>query len=207
MNTVSTQAAPQAKGCSTVVVFMLATLAFVVGLLAGAGGLMGYLKGTDDGAATLGIVDSSSGDASAPSECPECEECPPCEESSGGGESPGVYALVYPIEQTLRIEGKLDKEILREYVIKHRYKLQECYQEVLEKDPGVKGEVSLQFTLTSDGKVLAAVARQSTIESKALKACVLKEIKAWKLPKDKVKSSQAVVKFDVLFTPIGGSGP
>ena len=204
MNTAATQAPPAKKGCSTIVVLMIATLTFVLGLLAGAGALFGYLKANEKAVSNLGLAASAE-----PTECPpppECPTCPECETAAAGAK-PSTYALVYPIEQTLRIEGKLDKVVLREHVIKQRYALQKCYQKALAEDPSIKGEISLQFTISNGGEVIAAVSRQDTVKNEPLKKCVIDKMKSWEFPEDEVKSKLAVVKFDVLFTPIGGSGP
>jgi|GEM_PF-2093963 len=212
MSTVPTEAVGnQGKGCSSVVAGMVATLAFVVGLLMGAGGFFGYVKNSEGAAGNLGISEGTSAD------CPEvktadgkeCPACPDCPEAGGDGNqgSAPTYALVYPIEQTLLIEGKLKPEFLKEYVIKRRFKMQQCYQRILEKDPSVKGEISLQFTASESGEIVAAVSRQDTVKSKELKECVLAEIKTWKFEKGAIQSTLAVVKFDVLFTPIGSGGP
>jgi hypothetical protein len=188
---------------------MVATLAFVVGLLMGAGGFFGYVKNSEGAAGNLGISSTAAADCpevktADGKECPACKECP--ESGSDSGSAP-TYALVYPIEQTLIIEGKLKPEFLKEYVIKRRFKMQECYQRILEKDPSVKGEISLQFTASESGEIVAAVSRQDTVKSKELKECVLAEIKTWKFEKGAIESTLAVVKFDVLFTPIGSGGP
>lgn len=210
MSTVPTEAVgSQGKGCSTTVAGMAVTLAFVVGLLGGAGGFFGYVKNADGAAANMGLAtEGKSADcpevkAADGKECPACEECP---ESGSGGGAP-TYALVYPIEQTLIIEGELDPALLKEFVIKRRFKMQQCYQRVLEKDASVKGEISLQFTASKSGEIVAALSRQDTVKNKELKDCVIAEIKGWKFDKNAIKSTLAVVKFDVLFTPIGSGGP
>lgn len=180
---------------------MAAVLALVVGLLMGAGGFMGYAR-SEGGAANLGIH----GDSSSQDPATLQQECPPCEPTCPDRVDTPTYALVYPIEQTLRIEGTLEQDRLREYVIKNRFKMQQCYQRILEKEPSTKGEISLQFTASKTGKVIAAVSRQDTVKNTELKDCVLAEIKNWTFGTDTIKSDIAVVKFDVLFTPIGSNG-
>ena len=201
MNTtpIHPDAAASGSGCSTIVVAMITVLSLIIGFLAGAGSLFGFLKSDPGALDRLGIPHDGS---TVAADCPVCEE---------GGEvraaSAPTYALVYPIEQTLRIEGELDQDRLRDYVIKRRFELQTCYQRVLETDAQVKGEISLQFTLSSSGKVLAAVVRHDTVNSEALKSCVVDALKGWEVPAESISSEIAVVKFDVLFTPIGSGGP
>lgn len=189
-------------GVSMVVVAMGAMLGVVIGLLAGAGGTAAVLKSSPKMAASLGVAPDASAGKSAPQEkaCPECPTCPKAPSSAG-------YALVYPIEETLRIEGKLDEQFLRERVIKSRLTLQKCYQTELDAKPSTKGEISLSFTVGSKGNVVAAVARHNTTKNAALETCLLDTVKAWDF-QDRVKSAQATVKVDVLFTPLGaGQAP
>ncbi len=206
MNTSAMQPAPQGGGCGPVVVFMIATLTFVLGLLIGVGGLFGFLKTDPSNLSTLGV------------EVPKAEvitktvekECPPCEAAkanSPANNSPSTYALVYPIEETLRIEGKIDRGLLKEYVIKRRLELQQCYQNALDKDPTVKGEATLQFTISNKGNIIAAVTRQDTVKNDELKSCLVDTVKKWNFKEAKIKSKTVVIKLDILFTPIGAGGP
>lgn len=192
MNTTASHPAPQGSGCSPIIAVMGALLAFVVGGIAGGGALYGYFS-------TKPV--ESTGPTSV-----EPAECPPCEQATGAA---STYALVYPIEETLQIEGNLEKDVLRERVIKNRFKLQKCYQGELDADASVKGEMSLQLSISaSTGDVAVAVPRQNTTGSKALAKCVLDEMKSWNFKEDVSGKSLIVVKFDVLFTPIGsGANP
>ncbi len=185
-------------GCSTVVVAMIAILAFVVGLMSGVGGFFGILSTSDDAIYNLKL-------AQKPQECPAPveKECPACEKTAQQGGQ--TYALVYPIEETLRIEGDLTKETLQEVLLKKRFALQKCYQTELDKSPTTKGEMALQFTISSKGNIMAAVARLDTTNNANLKSCVLENLKLLSF-KDEVKK-QTVVKVDVLFAPLGSGGP
>ncbi len=177
-------------GTSMLVVAMIAALAFVVGALIGVGGLLGYLKADTDNPQTFGIE-------------PAAAECEPCAEAANGPSAPSVYGLVYPVEQSLIIEGDLDREVLRQHVIKNRLKLQKCYQDRLNEDASIKGEMQIQFTLAASGGVVAKVVRVDTTEDAQLKSCVLDNIGEWSFAKKVTK--QTVVKVDVIFAPLGGA--
>ena len=180
-------------GTSLLVVAMLASLAFVVGTLIGVGALLGYLKADASNPETFGI--ETAGGEAAGGEAAECEPC------ASAGNTPSVYGLVYPVEQSLIIEGDLDREVLRQHVIKNRLKLQKCYQDRLDADPSIKGEMQIQFTLAATGSVVAKIVRVDTTEDAELKSCVMDVIGSWSFSK-KV-SKQTVVKVDVIFAPLG----
>jgi TonB family protein len=202
----------QGAGCSTTVAAMLAVLGLLVGLLIGAGGLFGFLKADPANSIKLGVAPLSKPSARlAPVKggdvaCPACPACPRCDASNPGrpAQAPtGPYALAYPIEETLRVEGDLDEKIIRDKVIRGRFDIQRCYQQQLVLKPTLAGEIALQFTVAPSGKILAAVARQSTTPSPELEQCVLQVIKAWSFDR-KPGSKDAVVKFDILFAPLSG---
>ena len=186
------------KGCSTVVVFMIAIFSLVIGLITGAGGLYGFLAFTDDGVSALGLSVPEPTAVAAPAPIAVAPTPPP---------SDMAYALVYPIEETLRIEGGIDQTAVRNLVSRERFKFQECYNKELKRRPSTKGELSLQFTVAgSNGQVVAAVPRQNTTNSTELANCVLKEIRGWKF--QPIKDGQlSVVRFDTLFLPISGGAP
>ncbi len=186
-------ATPPNGGASLLVVGMIAALAFVVGALAGFGGLLGFLKADSGNADTFGISTAA-----------EAAECEPCKEATATASgAPGVYGLVYPVEQSLIIEGDLDREVLRQHVVKNRLTLQKCYQERLASNPSLKGEMQIQFTISANGSIAAKVARVDTTEDQGLKTCVLDIIGSWNF-KEKV-TRMTVVKVDVIFAPLGGT--
>ncbi|MEM1349337.1 MAG: AgmX/PglI C-terminal domain-containing protein [Myxococcota bacterium] len=180
-------------GCSTIVAGMIAILAFLMGVGLGFGGLFVWLSASGENVAALGLAGPSQLDATQ-------EDCPPA--ALDPGAAPKGYALVYPIEETLRVEGELEPSTLRNYFIKERTLFQKCYQGVLATAPGVAGEMSVQFTVSKSGKVIASVVRENKTGSSELEGCLVDRIKAWTF-EDKVASELAVVKIDVLFTPLG----
>ncbi|MFU8804517.1 MAG: AgmX/PglI C-terminal domain-containing protein [Bradymonadaceae bacterium] len=191
----SAQSTESKKGCSGVIVFMVAVFCLVIGLIVGAGGLYGYLSAVEDGVTNLGLAAPQA--VAVPT--------PAVAEKVAAEKEEMVYALVYPIEETLRIEGGIDQAAVRNLVSRERFKFQECYNAELEKKPSIKGEISLQFTVAgSNGQVVAAVTRQNTTNSTDLANCVLKEVRTWKF--QPIKDGQlSVVRFDALFLPISGA--
>ncbi len=185
---------------------MIATLTLVLGILLGVGALFGYLKADANNLSAVGLQGTETTTTTPVVEKVVEKECPPCEKAAQSGAQASAYALVYPIEETLRIEGEIDKTALREYVIKHRSELQKCYKEALEKDPTTKGEATLQFTISKKGKIIAAVTRQDTVNNEGLKSCMLDKVKKWNLKGAKIKSDMVVIKLDILFAPLGAAG-
>lgn len=175
------------QGCSVIVVVLVSAFAFVVGALAGAGGL--YVVVRND-PSSVGIEPEVKVVKQTITTTPQpvARQMPD-------------YGLLYPIEETLRIQGKLPAESVTSTVKDKRYSLRECYQKGLEKDPTLKGEISIQFTVSGDtGKVIAALERNTDIGNKAVKDCIVKNIKSWQLKP--TKAGDSVVRFDMLLIPL-----
>lgn len=179
------------QGCSAIVVFMIATVALLVGAGVGAGAIYFWAQSSPE---SFGIEAQASEQTAANAD--------PAKTGATGKEE--RYALLYPIEESLRIEGSLPPKSVTDKVKDKRYPMRKCYQDALEKDSSLKGEVSLQFTVSGDtGRVVAAVERHTDIGNEALKKCILDEVKTWELAK--TSKGDSVVKFDLLLIPIAGT--
>lgn len=182
------------SGCSIVVVAIITVLSGTLGFIAGAGALYGFIHSQDDALERLGLAQPTPEEPTDPAEEPE-EATPTVAQD--------VYPLAYPIQETLRIQGDIDRQMVVEKVADERFDLAACYKKEIEKNPETKGEMSLQITVAHrSGDVMAAVARENMTESKSLEKCVLKELKSWSFDADKVENGLAVVRFDALFIPL-----
>jgi len=182
----------ESQGCSVVVVVMVTLLAFVVGGGVGAAAIYFTL------AANPSLAGGTTTTTTVAADCPPCKEIAPV--ATGGSAN---YALVYPIEESLRVTGTLSPDLIKDQVKSRRYTFSKCYQDALDKDPNVKGEMSIQFTVSgSTGRIIAAIERDTKID-KRIHDCVFTEIKKWKF--EPTKSPDSVARFDMLFVPIGGA--
>lgn len=171
----------ESKGCSVVVVVMIAVLMLIVGVAVGGGSAYFYLTQQRD---EFGGVEQ-----------PTPEE--PTKSTKPTKKVSAEDAVLYPLDQTLRIEGPVSKKEVAEQLLARRFELRKCYQKALRKDPGLKGEMSLQFTVAgSNGKVTAAVERHTDFPDEDVRDCILDEIKSWNFSDG--RDSQSVVKFDIL---------
>ncbi len=109
----------------------------------------------------------------------------------GGGERdrhhrPGLgdhrQKLPEPVPGRPIIDGGLDRKIIRRVVRQHRRELGFCYQKELQSHPSLSGRVVMKFTISGDGAVIAALARQNTMNSPAVAACLSNKIRHWHFP-------------------------
>ncbi len=173
------------SGCGMISVLAVAILSLFIGIALG-GGILAYVAPRNhDVAEALGFKK-------------EKEE--PVKKAVVGTK----YGLVYPVEESLRIEGSLSKKEVSNVVVEKRYSLKKCYDTALKKSPKLTGEMFLQFRVAkTSGRALATIVRQSTIEDEALKACIIDQINTWKFPGKKDRDSS--VKVDLLLVPISAS--
>lgn len=175
------------QGCSTVVVVLVTAFALVVGALGGAGAMYFVAETSSPGPAPQVVVPAET----LPDVAAKAAAMPD-------------YGLLYPIEETLRIQGKLPTESVTGLVKDKRYSMRECYQKGLDKDPTLKGEMSVQFTVSGDtGKVIAALERNTDIGNQAVRDCILNNIKTWQLAA--TRQGDSVVRFDMLLIPLASA--
>lgn len=181
--------APRKSGCGMISVLALSILSLFLGIAIG-GALLAYVAPRNpDVAKMVGFVPEA-----APIKTPPMEEKPSVK-----------YGLVYPVEESLRIEGSLTKKEVSNVVIEKRYSLKKCYDTALQKSPTLTGEMFIQFRVgKTSGQALATLIRQSTIDGEEeLKKCVIKNINTWKFPGKKERDSS--IKVDLLLVPISAS--
>lgn len=173
------------QGCSTVVAVLVAAFALVVGALGGAGAMYFWTSSNSEGPAPQVVTPAADPVVAKAAAMPD-------------------YGLLYPIEETLRIQGKLPPESVTAMVKDKRYSMRECYQKGLDKDPTLKGEMSVQFTVSGDtGKVIAALERNTDIGNQAVRDCILNNIKGWTLAA--TRQGDSVVRFDMLLIPLASA--
>lgn len=186
----TSESAGRRKGCGPVLVLMIATLSLTFGLIAGAGGLYAYLNQSDDALHRVGLAPPAAADTTGETADPD-----------------ELYALAYPLLETLNVPDSIDESEMRTYLHENRSILQECYMEELQRSPNTRGELDLQFSVSgSSGDVTAAVTRGNHTGSEELSDCVLNNIRQhWSFsPPD--TSGVATVRFHALFLPLGAEG-
>jgi len=173
------------SGCGPLVVILIAIFCTTLGVMAGAGGLYLYLSQSEGGLDRLNLASAA----------------PVAEATTPSPTSADVYAMAYPITDTLQFQGKIDENSVRTRITNERSAFQRCYQRELDKTPNTRGELSLQFTVSgSNGQVIAAVTRDNYTGSDTLAKCVTDEIKSWRFPAPGT-SQISVVRFEALFLP------
>ncbi|MCA9659096.1 MAG: TonB family protein [Myxococcales bacterium] len=103
----------------------------------------------------------------------------------GGGTGFSSRTKVLPVirQAKAKVQGALDKDIVRRIVRAHINEVRNCYNAGLAKDPTIGGRVAIQFSIGSGGNVPMAVVAESTIKDPEVGRCVAKAVRRWKFPK------------------------
>ena len=102
------------------------------------------------------------------------------------------------------VTGNLDKDIVRRIVRAHINEVRYCYNQGLARDPSLGGRVAIQFTINSEGKVPAAVVRETTLKDAAVGNCIAQAVRRWTFPKP--KDGSVIVDYPFVLEPGGGGG-
>lgn len=140
-----------------------------------------------------------------PCECAEEVDAPPEERDDEEGTDLPARSRPYAVflaGNVVVADGDLSVDKARERVVTERVALEKCYSKALAKDPDLKGEMNVQFTVSAPtGEIIAAIVRSSTLKDKSLKNCITGKIKAWRFKPHK-GTTAAVVRFDVYMSGV-----
>jgi hypothetical protein len=78
--------------------------------------------------------------------------------------------------------GKLDKNLVKEYIRKQLGKIKYCYQKGLQKNPELEGKVTVSFIISPTGSVMKATVTKTTLNDKEVEGCIENGITTWRFP-------------------------
>jgi len=77
--------------------------------------------------------------------------------------------------------------------------IQGCYEAQLKRNPNLRGKLVLRFTIGTRGQVTEASIDSDTMGSDEVASCVMRLVKAWRLPF--TPEAETAVSFPFLFSP------
>jgi hypothetical protein len=100
---------------------------------------------------------------------------------NGSGNGPGEHGVA-GAGGAGPVHGGLSAEQIRRVVFAHKGALQACYEIEAQKDPTLKGGVSVAWTIDASGAVTSAGLAGSSIHNPRVEGCVLRQVKNWHFP-------------------------
>ncbi len=75
--------------------------------------------------------------------------------------------------------GGRDPNLVAAVVFGHSAAIQYCYERELQRNPDLKGKISVRFTILPDGTVSSPAIISSTLENERVERCILSRISRW----------------------------
>jgi hypothetical protein len=100
---------------------------------------------------------------------------------NGAGSGPGEHGLA-AASGGGAAHGGLSAEQIRRVVMAHSGALRACYEIEAEKDPTLRGGVTVSWTIDPGGAVTSANLAGTTIHNQRLEGCVLRQVRTWRFP-------------------------
>lgn len=150
----------------------------------GSGNAMGGLIGTGQGYGGMGSLGVGSG---------------------GGGHGIALGGMGKKASVEVRTEapvvmGSLSKDGLEKVIKRHSAEVRYCYEVELQKQPTLKGRVSVKFVIDATGAVASAVVSSTTLNSAPVESCLLSRLLRWKFPESD-GGGVVIVTYPWVFSP------
>jgi len=124
---------------------------------------------------------------------------------AGAGRLRGTGPSDLTMDEPERVEGGLDREVIRRVILSHRAQIRYCYEKGLSAKPDLAGKVVSEFVIGADGRVTTARTASRTLEESEVPSCIESKIRTWTFPPPK-GGGVVVVTYPFLFKPSGPGG-
>jgi TonB family protein len=112
------------------------------------------------------------------------------------GERSGKIPQVIPGKPI--VSGSLDMETIRRIIRQHAAEYKYCYEKQLNVKRDLAGKVTVKFTISGNGSVIAAAIEESTMGDRDVESCLVDKIKRWVFPEPK-GGGIVIVKYPFVF--------
>lgn len=99
------------------------------------------------------------------------------------GERSGKVPQVIPGKPI--VSGSLDMETIRRIIRQHQAEYKYCYEKQLNVKRDLAGKISVKFTISGNGSVIAAMVLETTMGDRETETCLVDKIRRWVFPEPK----------------------
>ena len=93
-----------------------------------------------------------------------------------GGGTPVVFTGGYSVS------GELDKATVRRYIQSKMNQIRWCYQQAVQRNPNLAGQVVYRWVITPTGKVIGVKVASTSLNSNEVEKCIASRIATWRFP-------------------------
>lgn len=101
--------------------------------------------------------------------------------SIASGEGAGISTIA--VSQDAVLDGGLDKYVIAATIQKYINQVRACYENELQKNPGLAGTVRIDFEIGGSGTLNYSKVKKSTLGNKKAETCITGKMMAWKFPR------------------------
>ena len=83
------------------------------------------------------------------------------------------------------VSGRLDRKTVQKIIRRNLSGIKWCYQDALQRNPKLRGKVTLSFSILPNGKLKNPRASNPSLNDNALLSCITRKMKRWKFPAPK----------------------
>jgi len=109
---------------------------------------------------------------------------------NGGGGGPGEAKVAVGAGQAAS-KGGLSQEQVRRVVMAHLGAVRACYESEAQRNPSLKGGVTVQWQIDPGGTVSSASLAGSTLGNPRVEGCVVRQVKGWRFPTSETATTVA----------------
>lgn len=87
------------------------------------------------------------------------------------------------VSENVQVLSGLSKDLINAVVQRHRSEIRACYDAALQRNPSLRGKITIAFTIQPNGIVSYAGVKESTLGDGGLEGCITSRVKTWIFPK------------------------
>lgn len=101
--------------------------------------------------------------------------------SIASGEGKGLSTI--PISNDMVLDGGLDAYVVQATIAKYLNQVRACYEQGLQKNPGLTGKVTVNFEVSGQGTLNYSRVKSSTLGHPGVEKCITTKMMNWIFPK------------------------
>lgn len=118
---------------------------------------------------------------------------------SGRGDGKGLSSLA--LGDDMELDGGLDANVIKATIAKYLNQVRACYELGLRRNPGLTGQVTMNFEVGGQGMLNFAKVLQSTLGDAEVSNCISDRMMTWQFPRP-VGGVNVKVKYPFLLRPV-----
>jgi len=105
------------------------------------------------------------------------------------------------ISENVQVLSGLPKDVINAVVQRHRAEIRACYDAALQRNPNLRGKVSIAFNIQPNGVVSYTAVKESSIGDSGLENCILSRVRTWQFPKPEAPVVTEVTAYPFFLNP------